>query len=61
MCHRNQTSFILDGITSIGGLPVDLDEWNVEAAAMGAQKCTAGPSGIAAIALTHDFMSDVKQ
>ena len=60
MCHRNQTSFILDGITSIGGLPVDLDEWNVEAAAIGAQKCTAGPSGIAAIAFNSRFYERCK-
>ncbi len=60
MCHRNQTSFILDGITSIGGLPVNLDEWNVEAAAMGAQKCTAGPSGIAAIAFNTRFYERCK-
>ena len=60
MCHRNQTSFILDGITSIGGLPVDLDGWNVEAAAMGAQKCTAGPSGIAAIAFNSRFYERCK-
>jgi len=60
MCHRYQTSFILDGITSIGGLPVDLDGWNVEAAAMGAQKCTAGPSGIAAIAFNSRFYERCK-
>ncbi len=60
MCHRYQTSFILDGITSIGGLPVDLDGWNVEAAAMGAQKCTAGPSGIAAIAFNSRFFERCK-
>ncbi len=55
MCNRYETSFILDGITSIGGLPVDIVGWNVEAAAMGAQKCTAGPSGIAAIAFNKKF------
>ena len=60
MCNRYNTSFILDGITSIGGLPVDLEKWNVEAAAMGAQKCTAGPSGIAAIAFTTKFYERCK-
>ena len=60
MCNRYNTSFILDGITSIGGLPVDLEKWNVEAAAMGAQKCTAGPSGIAAIAFTTNFYERCK-
>ena len=28
MCDRYETPFILDGITSIGGLPVDLEAWN---------------------------------
>tara|TARA_Y100000589_G_scaffold61876_1_gene53076 strand:- start:70917 stop:72101 length:1185 start_codon:yes stop_codon:yes gene_type:complete len=60
MCNRYETSFILDGITSIGGLPVNLEDWNVEAAAMGAQKCTAGPSGIAAIAFNSHFYERCK-
>ena len=60
MCSRYETSFILDGITSIGGLPVEIDNWNVEAAAMGAQKCTAGPSGIAAIAFNSKFYERCK-
>ncbi len=60
MCNRYETSFILDGITSIGGLPVDIDGWNVEAAAMGAQKCTAGPSGVAAIAFNSKFYERCK-
>ena len=60
MCNRYETSFILDGITSIGGLPVEIDSWNVEAAAMGAQKCTAGPSGIAAIAFNSKFYERCK-
>ena len=60
MCSRYDTSFILDGITSIGGLPVDIVGWNVEAAAMGAQKCTAGPSGIAAIAFNSKFYERCK-
>ena len=60
MCNRYETSFILDGITSIGGLPVDIVGWNVEAAAMGAQKCTAGPSGIAAIAFNSKFYERCK-
>ena len=60
MCSRYDTPFILDGITSIGGLPVDIVGWNVEAAAMGAQKCTAGPSGIAAIAFNSKFYERCK-
>ena len=35
MCQRNKTSFILDGITSVGSLPVHPQERNAEAVVMG--------------------------
>ena len=56
MCQRHGVSFILDGITSVGGLPVHPQEWDAEAIVVGAQKCTAGPSGIAAIAVNQHFI-----
>jgi len=51
MCKEYNVAFILDGITSVGGAPVHPADWEAEAVVMGAQKCTAGPSGIAAIAI----------
>ncbi|MCH1540875.1 MAG: aminotransferase class V-fold PLP-dependent enzyme [Candidatus Poseidonia sp.] len=60
MCKRNETGFILDGITSVGGIPVHPAEWNAEAVVVGAQKCTAGPSGIAAIAVNSHFIDRVQ-
>lgn len=60
MCTRHNVSFILDGITSVGGMPVHPAKWNAEAVVMGAQKCTAGPSGIAAIALNEHCVERIK-
>ena len=59
LCMEYDVAFILDGITSVGGLPVHPAEWNAEAVVMGAQKCTAGPSGIAAIAVNEHFVERV--
>lgn len=56
MCQRHGVAFIIDGITSVGGLPVHPNEWGAEAVVVGAQKCTAGPSGIAAIAVNQHFI-----
>jgi len=56
MCNRHGVAFILDGITSVGGIEVKPSEWNAEAIVVGAQKCTAGPSGIAAIAVNEHFI-----
>jgi len=60
MCQRHDVAFILDGITSVGGLPVHPEAWGAEAVVMGAQKCTAGPSGIAAIAVSERFVERTK-
>ena len=60
MCTRHNVSFILDGITSVGGRAVHPEKWNAEAVVMGAQKCTAGPSGIAAIALNEHCVERIK-
>ena len=56
MCERHKVAFILDGITSVGGMPVHPEKWGAEAVVVGAQKCTAGPSGIAAIAINQRFI-----
>jgi alanine-glyoxylate transaminase/serine-glyoxylate transaminase/serine-pyruvate transaminase len=37
---------ILDCVTSLGGLPVRLDEWGVDAAYSGTQKCLSCPPGL---------------
>ena len=56
MCQRHGVAFVIDGITSVGGMPVHPEEWGAEAVVVGAQKCTAGPSGIAAIAVNQHFI-----
>jgi len=60
MCERNGISLIIDGITSVGGLPVHPEQWKAEAVVVGAQKCTAGPSGIAALAVSEHFIDRCK-
>ena len=60
ICERHGVAFIIDGITSVGGLPVHPEAWKAEAVVVGAQKCTAGPSGIASVAVSEHFVERVK-
>jgi aspartate aminotransferase-like enzyme len=60
LAENHGVAFILDGITSVAGLPVHPADWNAEAVVVGAQKCTAGPSGIAAIAVSESFIESCK-
>lgn len=60
ICKKYEVAFLLDAITSVGGIPVYPEKWGVEAVVVGAQKCTAGPSGISAIAVSEDWIRNVR-
>jgi len=47
ICRKNNCLFLLDTVTTTGGIPVFLDKWKVDAAYAGGQKCLACPPGIA--------------
>jgi len=42
---------IMDGITSVGGEEVRMDEWKIDVAVVGSQKCIGAPPGLAAVAV----------
>ncbi len=47
--HNNNALFLVDCVTSLGGLPVKIDEWNIDAAYSGTQKCLSCPPGLAPV------------
>ena len=44
--------FVLDTVTSLGGCPVRIDEWQVDAVYSGTQKCLSCPPGLAPVSLS---------
>lgn len=46
LCQQNDCLLVLDTVTSLGGLPVFLDEWGVDAAYSGSQKCLSCPPAL---------------
>ena len=63
LARKHDALFIMDGITSIGGTPTPLDEWGVDIAIMGSQKCIAAPPGFAAVSVSKraiEKMEDVR-
>lgn len=49
--HRHGALFLLDTVTSLGGLPLKVDEWEVDAAYSASQKNLGVPSGLAPITM----------
>ncbi|MGH7858958.1 MAG: pyridoxal-phosphate-dependent aminotransferase family protein [Candidatus Binatia bacterium] len=41
--------FLVDAVTSLGGCPVKIDEWEVDACYSGTQKCLSCPPGLAPV------------
>ena len=51
-CHRQGGLLVLDCVTSLGGLPVEIDAWQVDIAYSAAQKCLSAPPGMAPITVS---------
>lgn len=50
--HRHGTLLVLDTVTSLGGMPVEIDAWGVDVAYSGSQKCLSCPPGLAPITVS---------
>lgn len=44
--------FLLDTVTSLGGCPVRIDDWGVDAVYSGTQKCLSCPPGLSPVSLS---------
>lgn len=43
---------VLDCVTSLGGIPVTLDDWGIDAAYSGSQKCLSCPPGLSPVSFS---------
>ena len=51
IAHRHGALLIVDCVTSLGGVPVEIDDWGADAAYSASQKCLGCPSGMAPVTL----------
>jgi len=49
--HRHGALLVLDTVTSLGGVPVEVDAWDVDACYSGTQKCLSAPPGLAPLTM----------
>lgn len=50
--HEQGTLVVMDTVTSLGGLPVKIDEWGVDVAFSATQKSISAPPGLAPITIS---------
>lgn len=51
--HDHNALFVCDMVTSIGGIPTEIDDNDVDAAYSGTQKCLSAPPGLAPVTFNH--------
>ncbi len=52
---------VVDAVTSLGGHPVRLDEWDIDVCYSGTQKCLSCPPGLAPVSFNERAMARVKE
>ena len=52
LARKHDTLFIVDGISSVGGNEFLTDEWGIDIAITGSQKCIAVPPGLAMVSVS---------
>ncbi|MFQ5675230.1 MAG: pyridoxal-phosphate-dependent aminotransferase family protein [bacterium] len=60
LCKQHGALLIVDAVTSLGGLPVKVDEWLVDVCYSGTQKCLSCPPGLAPITFSDQALDILK-
>lgn len=60
ICRAHDALLIVDAVTSLGGLPVEVDQWGIDVCYSATQKCLSCPPGLAPLTLNERALSVVK-
>ena len=60
IAHKYDTLTIVDAVTSLGGTPIKVDEWNIDAIYSGSQKCLSCVPGLSPVSYSDAVIEMVK-
>ena len=60
LCHDHGALLVVDTVTSLGGVPVEVDAWEADAVYSGTQKCLSCPPGLAPLTLSPRALDAVR-
>jgi alanine-glyoxylate transaminase/serine-glyoxylate transaminase/serine-pyruvate transaminase len=61
LCRQQQALFVVDAVTSLGGVPVDVDRLGIDVCYSGTQKCLSCPPGLSPFTMSERALAVVKQ
>ncbi len=60
LAHEAGAMLIVDTVTALGGIPVEVDGWNIDACYSGSQKCLSCPPGLAPITFSKRALDHIR-
>jgi alanine-glyoxylate transaminase/serine-glyoxylate transaminase/serine-pyruvate transaminase len=60
LCRSHGALFVVDAVTSLGGLPVDVDRLGIDVCYSGTQKCLSCPPGLSPFTMSERALAAVK-
>jgi alanine-glyoxylate transaminase/serine-glyoxylate transaminase/serine-pyruvate transaminase len=60
LCLEANCLLLVDTVTSIGGVPLFIDDWKIDAAYAGSQKCLSCPPGIAPLTFNDRALEKIQ-
>ena len=60
LCRRYNCLLVVDAVTSLGGVPLFVDAWKIDAAYSGSQKCLNCPPGISPLTMNERAVAKIR-
>jgi len=60
IAHRHDCLVIVDAVTSLGGVPLLVDEWNIDAIYSGSQKCLSCTPGLSPVSFNERALDKIR-
>lgn len=60
ICHKRNVLFLVDAISSLGGIELQMDAWHIDLCVSASQKCLEGPPGLGVVALSTRAWDRIK-
>jgi len=61
LAKKSGALFVVDAVTSLGGIPVKVDEWQIDAIYSGTQKCLSCPPGLSPVSFSENAFSVINK
>lgn len=61
LAHEHDCLTIVDAVTSLGGIPLEVDGWGIDAIYSGSQKCLSAPPGLSPVSFSERAIDRIQQ